>query len=163
MPSTLIPPFLSFLGISTARTGPGKYEPDAIRFHSLNRLPWRPSSNCSIVTPSAPAAPPFSLTFSHASHTRRLGLSYDLPSSFDSRRRLLPCGWPHRLAWIAPPLGSTHAAIRASFTATTGGSASAPGNGTRLLAVSAAWRSPSRCVRHRSSVRTRLHTFHRSA
>jgi hypothetical protein len=35
MPRTLIPPFL---GISTARTGPGKYEPDDMRFHSLKRL-----------------------------------------------------------------------------------------------------------------------------
>ena len=31
MPSTLVPPFL---GISTARTGPGKYDPDVMRFHS---------------------------------------------------------------------------------------------------------------------------------
>ena len=28
------PPLLPFLGISTARTGPGKYDPDDIRFHS---------------------------------------------------------------------------------------------------------------------------------
>ena len=34
IPSTLIPPLLPFLGISTARTGPGKYDPDDIRFHS---------------------------------------------------------------------------------------------------------------------------------
>ena len=34
-----------------------------------------------MLTPSAPAAPPFSLTFSHASHTNRLGMSYDLPSA----------------------------------------------------------------------------------
>ena len=68
MPSTLIPPFLAFLGISTARTGPGKYDPDDIRFHSRYRFPERSSSNCPIDTPSAPAAPPFRLTFSHASH-----------------------------------------------------------------------------------------------
>ena len=55
MPSTLVPPFL---GISTARTGPGKYDPDVMRFHSRDRLSANLTSNCSIVTPSAPAAPP---------------------------------------------------------------------------------------------------------
>jgi hypothetical protein len=75
-PSRLVPPCL---GISTALTGPGKYDPDAIRFHNPKRLSCSPSSNRSTVTPSAPAAPPFFLTFSHASHTNRLGMSYDLP------------------------------------------------------------------------------------
>ena len=70
---------------------------------------------------------------------------------------------PGRFYPGAFPLGSTPAAIRGCFTATTSGSASAPGNGTRLLADSAAWRSPSRRGRHRSSVRARLHAFHRSA
>jgi hypothetical protein len=32
MPRILVPPFF---GISTARTGPGKYDPDDMRFHSL--------------------------------------------------------------------------------------------------------------------------------
>jgi hypothetical protein len=67
------------------------------------------------------------------------------------------------MAWTTPPLDSTHAAIRASFTATTSGSASAPGNGTQLLGVSAPWRAPSCCGRPRSGVRVRLHTFHSSA
>src|SRR5664280_983855 len=48
------------------------------------------SSNCSIVTPSAPAAPPFLFTFSHASHTSCLGMSYDLPCNFGSLMRLHP-------------------------------------------------------------------------
>src|SRR5664279_4361260 len=48
------------------------------------------SSNCSIVTPSAPAAPPFLFTFSHASHTSCLGMSYDLPCNFGSLMRLPP-------------------------------------------------------------------------
>src|SRR5664280_1519214 len=51
------------------------------------------SSNCSIVTPSAPAAPPFLFTFNHASHTRCLGMSCVLPCNFGSLMRFLP----HRL------------------------------------------------------------------
>src|SRR5674536_316279 len=50
-------------------------------------------SNCSIVTPSAPAAPPFLFTFNHASHTRCLGMSCVLPCNFGSLMRFLP----HRL------------------------------------------------------------------
>src|SRR5260221_312526 len=87
MPRILVPPFL---GISTARTGPGKYDPDDIRFHSLQRLSFALSSNCPIVTPSAPAAPPFFLTFSHASHTTCLGMTYDLPSGIGSFMRFHP-------------------------------------------------------------------------
>jgi hypothetical protein len=89
MPSRLEP---FFFGISTARTGPGKYDPDDIRFHSLKRLPERSPSNCSTVTPSAPADPPFSLTFNHASHTNRLGMTYDFPSNLGSDMRFLPYG-----------------------------------------------------------------------
>src|SRR5664279_3523159 len=61
-----------------------------MRFHSLNRLFFRFCSNCSIVTPSAPAAPPFLFTFNHASHTSCLGMSCDLPCNFGSLMRLLP-------------------------------------------------------------------------
>src|SRR6266568_1672512 len=89
MPSVLIPPFL---GISTARTGPGKYDPDDIRDHSLERLSFRFASNCSIVTPSAPAAPPFPFTFSHASHTCCFGMFCDLPCNLGSCIRFLPSG-----------------------------------------------------------------------
>src|SRR5450759_3649613 len=47
-------------------------------------------SNCSIVTPSAPAAPPFLFTFNHASHTRCLGMSCVLPCNFGSLMRFHP-------------------------------------------------------------------------
>ena len=92
MPRTRAPP--PFFGISTARTGPGKYDPDDMRFHSLNRLSCRRPANCSIVTPSGPAAPPFSSTFSHASQMRRFGMSCDLPCNFGSCMRFLPSGCP---------------------------------------------------------------------
>ena len=113
---------------------------------------------------SAPADPPFSLTFNHASHTNLLGdvhttflstLAQTCASSLTVERTLR--------ARTTPPLGSTPAAIRASFTATTGESASTPGDGTLPLTDSAAW-SPS--YRHQTisgSFRVRLHTFHRSA
>src|SRR5664280_2718640 len=89
MPRILVPPGF---GISTIRTGPGKYDPDDMRFHSLYRLPVRFPSNCSIVTPSGPAAPPFSLIFSQASHTSIFGMSYDLPCNLGSLTRLIPLG-----------------------------------------------------------------------
>jgi hypothetical protein len=41
IPSTLDPPFF---GISTAQTGPGKYDLEAMRFHSLERFPLRSAS-----------------------------------------------------------------------------------------------------------------------
>src|SRR5262249_36736671 len=87
-PSTLIPP--PGFGISTIRTGPGKYDPDDIRFHSLYRPARRSASNCVIDTPSGPAAPPLLLTFSHASHTRRFGISCDLPCNPGSGTRFIP-------------------------------------------------------------------------
>src|ERR1039457_1490954 len=62
-----------------------------MHFHSLQRLSFSLSSNCPIVTPSAPAAPPFSFTFSHAPHTRLFGMSCDLTSDFGSLMRFLPC------------------------------------------------------------------------
>src|SRR5450756_931844 len=61
-----------------------------MRFHNRWRLSFNLCSNCSIVTPSAPAAPPFLFTFSHASHTSCLGMSYDLPCNFGSLMRLHP-------------------------------------------------------------------------
>src|SRR5664280_1951714 len=123
MPRILVPPGF---GISTIRTGPGKYDPDDMRFHSLYRLPVRFPSNCSIVTPSGPAAPPFSLIFSQASHTSIFGMSYDLPCNLGSLTRLIPLGltafinqdgpspWP-----LAPP-------ALPGFPATTRRSASVP-------------------------------------
>ena len=79
-----------------------------------------------------------------------------------------PEGQQASISRTAPLYGvlptSTSSNVRDTrFTATTSGSASAPGDGTQLLADSAARRSLSRCGRHRSSVRARLHTFHRSA
>jgi hypothetical protein len=44
MPSILVPPPCCF-GISTARTGGGKYVPDDIRFQILYRLFFRSASN----------------------------------------------------------------------------------------------------------------------
>jgi hypothetical protein len=43
MPSIRVPPPCCF-GISTARTGGGKYVPDDIRFQILNRLFFRSAS-----------------------------------------------------------------------------------------------------------------------
>src|SRR5262249_23551412 len=60
MPSGRVPP-LSF-GISTSRTGGGRYEPDDIRFQTLYRLPLRSCSNAASDTPSTPAAPRFART-----------------------------------------------------------------------------------------------------
>src|SRR6266568_2494404 len=80
-----------------------------MRFHSRYRLSFRLSSNCSIVTPSAPAAPPLLFTFSHAAQISRLGMSCDLPDTIGSLMRLLPSGWSHQSARTAPPLRSpTH-------------------------------------------------------
>src|SRR6266516_3319936 len=80
-----------------------------MRFHSLKRLSCSLTSNCSIVTPSAPAAPPLLFTFNHAAQISRLGISCDLPCNLGSLMRLLPIGWSHSSAWTAPPLRSpTH-------------------------------------------------------
>src|SRR6266508_3574474 len=77
-----------------------------MRFHSRKRLSFSLSSNCSIVTPSAPAAPPLLFTFSHAAQISRLGMSCDLPDTIGSLMRLLPSGWSHQSARTAPPLRS---------------------------------------------------------
>jgi hypothetical protein len=71
-PSILVPPPCGF-GISTARTGGGKYVPDDIRFQILYRLFLRSASKSSMDTPSTPAAPLFRLTLLYASHTSRFG------------------------------------------------------------------------------------------
>ena len=62
------PPPCGF-GISTARTGGGKYAPEDIRFQILYRLFFRSFSNSSREHPSTPARPLFALTFSYASQT----------------------------------------------------------------------------------------------
>src|SRR6266567_4006665 len=80
---------------------------DDMRFHSLYRLPRRSASNRSTVTPSAPAAPLFSFTFSHASHTSRFGISCVLPCNIGSVMWFIPSGWPHSSTRATRPLGST--------------------------------------------------------
>src|SRR5258705_4784213 len=80
-----------------------------MRFHSLKRLSCNLTSNCSIVTPSARAAPPLLFPFNHAAKISRLGMSCDLPCNLGSLMRLLPMGWSHSSAWTPPPLRSpTH-------------------------------------------------------
>lgn len=61
MPSIRVPPPYGF-GISTARTGGGKYVLDDIRFQILYRLFLRSASKSAMDTPSTPAAPLFALT-----------------------------------------------------------------------------------------------------
>ena len=60
-PRVLVPPPCG-LGISTASTGGGKYDPEDIRFQILYRLFFRSLSNTSSVTPSTPGAPRLALT-----------------------------------------------------------------------------------------------------
>jgi hypothetical protein len=81
-PKVLVPSPCGF-GISTARTGGGKYDPEDIRFHTLKRLFFRSFSNSAIDTPSTPDAPLFALTFSHASQTARFEISNGLPGAFN--------------------------------------------------------------------------------
>src|SRR5260370_2914933 len=76
-PRTRVPP--EDLGISTARTGGGKYVPDDIRFQILYRLSPRSFSNISMVTPSAPAAPLFALPLFHGFPTSCLRLATGVP------------------------------------------------------------------------------------
>src|SRR5260370_12310202 len=65
-PSKRVPP--EAFGISTARTGGGKYVPDDIRFQLLYRLFPRPALKSSMVTPSSPRGPPFIPPPLHALH-----------------------------------------------------------------------------------------------
>src|SRR5260370_30211081 len=88
-----VPPPCGF-GISTARTGGGKYVPEDIRFQILYRLFFRSDSKSSMDCPSTPAAPLFSLTLLYASHTSRFGISNDLSFGPDLPTRFLP---EHRL------------------------------------------------------------------
>jgi hypothetical protein len=67
------------LGISTALTGGGKYDPDDIRFQILNKLFFRSASNSARDIPSTPAAPLLARTFSQARHTSCLEISNGLP------------------------------------------------------------------------------------
>jgi hypothetical protein len=87
-PSILVPGPCAF-GISTAITGGGKYVPEDIRFQILYKLFFRSDPNSSMDTPSTPAAPPFALTFSHATWTARFEITNGLPGAFNSSTRLL--------------------------------------------------------------------------
>src|SRR5215469_5161928 len=142
-PRILVPP--EALGISTARTGGGKYVPEDIRFQILYRLFPRSFSNISMVTPSAPAAPPFALTLLHACHTTCLGMANGFPSGSDMLTRLLPGQRPGCSGKQCPdePAPSLRPHYR-DLSATTGRSAGARRDGTQRLTVPAAWRAPSR-------------------
>jgi len=77
-------------GISTARTGGGKYVPGDIRFQTLHKLSFRPVPDAPAVTPSAPAAPPSALTCFQPCHTSSCGMANGFPSCPDMLTRLLP-------------------------------------------------------------------------
>src|SRR3954454_8346557 len=99
---------------------------------------------CSIVTPSAPAAPPLLFTFSHATQISRLGMSCDLPCNPGWLTRFLPLGLPPAPTRTAPPLRSpTHCDTQADHSYY-GRVRQRPRIGTLLLADSAACRPPSR-------------------
>ena len=152
-------------GISTARTGGGKYDPDDIRFQILYRLLFRSFSNSSIDCPSTPGAPLFALTFSHASQTARFEISNGLPDDFNSSTRLLPDSRPVDRTNTATnnPAPSLHPHYR-GFTTTTSRSASAPRDGTHSLTVSAAsGYSLSPTHTRAGSVGARLLLFHAKA
>ena|SRR5438477_4810119 len=136
-PRVLVPP--EDFGISTARTGGGKYVPEDIRFQILYRLFPRSFLKSSMVTPSAPGAPPFSATRFHACHTRRLGISNGFSSCPDMLTRLLPGHSPRLLGFTSPdePAPSLRPHYT-GFPATTGRSAGARRDGTQHLTVSAA-------------------------
>ena len=142
-PRILVPP--EAFGISTARTGGGKYVPDDIRFQILYRLSLRPALKSSMVTPSAPGAPPLAATRSHACQISVFGMSNGFSSCPDMLTRLLPGPRPRLLAITHPdePAPSLRPHYR-GLAATTGRSAGTRRDGTQHLAVSAAWCAPSR-------------------
>ena len=84
-----MPPPCGF-GISTARTGGGKYVPEDIRFQILYRLFFRSASKSAIDCPSTPGAPLFSFTFRYASQTLRFDIPNDFSDDFSSPTQLLP-------------------------------------------------------------------------
>src|SRR6266516_4625267 len=96
MPSIFVPPPCGF-GISTARTGGGKYVPDDIRFQILYRFRSRSASNSSIDCSSTPAAPLLALTLTNASQTTFLSIW----------NGLLSCGFGP-LTWLLPATPVDH-------------------------------------------------------
>ena len=152
-------------GISTARTGGGKYDPDDIRFQILYRLLFRSFSNSAIDCPSTPGAPLFALTFSHASQTARFEISNGLPGDFQLVHATPPGELPVDRTNTATndPAPSLHPHYR-GFTATTSRSASAPAtvlNPSRLRPLGAL--PAARPASGQASVRARLLLFHTEA
>src|SRR6266516_5668894 len=113
MPSIFVPPPCGF-GISTARTGGGKYVPDDIRFQILYRFRSRSASNSVIDCSSTPAAPLFALTLSYASQTFHLEISNGLSCNFGPLTRLLPAMPVDRRANPGNPSPSLRPHYRAS-------------------------------------------------
>src|SRR5258708_14902672 len=132
-PRILTPPPCG-LGISTARTGGGKYVPDDIRFQILYRLFLRSDSKSSRDCLSTPGAPLFALTRLYASHTSCFGITNGLPSGPDLSTRLLPGTTPPFLMRTNPdePAPSLHPHYT-SFTTTTSQSANTCRTGTQRL------------------------------
>src|SRR5512140_3111026 len=91
---TPLPPAL---GISTASTGGGKYEPEESLFQILNKLFFRSASNSSIDCSSTPAAPLLALTLTNASQTTFLSIW----------NGLLSCGFGP-LTWLLPATPVDH-------------------------------------------------------
>ena len=123
-PTFCVPPPCGF-GISTARTGGGKYVPDDIRFQILYRLFFRSASKSSIDCPSTPAAPLFALTRLYASQTSPFEISNDLTFGSDLLTRSPPgtapgCSRKQTTDEPAPSLPSHYR----SFSTTTSRSAS---------------------------------------
>src|SRR5580700_4954101 len=90
-----------------------------------------------MVTPSAPAAPPFAFTCFQACHTSSFGMANGFPSSPDMLTRLLPGQPPRLLAQTGPDEPAP--SLRPHYTglsATTGRSAGAHRDGTQHLAAS---------------------------
>src|ERR1700733_7106086 len=102
---------------------------------------------------SAPGAPLLALTLFHASHTSCFGMTNGLSCDSD----LLTCLLPGRTARLPmrtnpdEPAPSLRPHYR-SLAATTGRSAGRCRDGTQHLAVSAAWRAPSRTRRQPGAV-----------
>src|SRR5512133_150402 len=124
IPNILVPPPCGF-GISTARTGGGKYVPEDIRFQILYRLFFRSASKSSMDCPSTPAAPFFALTRLYASQTSPFEISNDLTFGSDLLTRSPPgttpgCSRKQTTDEPAPSLPSHYR----SFSTTTSRSAS---------------------------------------
>src|SRR5450756_2671243 len=98
-----------------------------------------------MVTPSAPAAPPFALTLFHACHTICFGMANGFPSMPDMLTRLLPGQRPGCSGKQCPdePAPSLRIPLREPRHYYGPVRHRAPRH-TQRLAVSAAWRAPSR-------------------